>query len=233
MASHEIPRALTRRDVLIGAGPALLAAGAVAAESPASTPRAGAFDVARFIDDCRRANREADAQSAMREVLARALADPGAVLAGVGEPQKGGLKALYRSPELTILNIVWAPLMQLLPHDHGMWAVIGIYTGREDNIFWERRDASVAAKGAAAIGRGDTIALPADVVHSVANPVAKLTGAIHIYGGDFFAGGRTEWDPETLAPRPWSIQGAVRQFEESNARFYGPGAAACEAGNPA
>ena len=84
-----------------------------------------------------------------------------------------------------------------------------------------------------AIGLGDTVALPADVVHSVANPVAKLTGAIHIYGGDFFAGGRTEWDPETLAPRPWSIQGAVRQFEESNARFFGAGAAACGTGGTA
>jgi predicted metal-dependent enzyme (double-stranded beta helix superfamily) len=25
-----------------------------------------------------------------------------------------------------------------LPLNHGMWAVIGIYTGREDNIFWRR-----------------------------------------------------------------------------------------------
>ena len=23
-----------------------------------------------------------------------------------------------------------------MPHDHRMWAVIGVYTGREDNIFW-------------------------------------------------------------------------------------------------
>lgn len=233
MARKGIPRALTRRDMLVGAGSTLLAGAAAAADLPSASPRSRAFDVARFIDDCTRANHEADAQAAIREVLARALGDPGAVLAGVGEPQKGGLKALHRSPELTILNIVWAPLMQLLPHDHGMWAVIGIYTGREDNIFWERRGASVAAKTAAAIGRGDTVTLPADVVHSVANPVAKLTGAIHIYGGDFFAGGRTEWDPETLAPRPWSIQGAVRQFEESNARFFGAGAAACGTGDTA
>ena len=26
----------------------------------------------------------------------------------------------------------------------------------------------------------------------------RLTGAIHIYGGDFFAAERSEWDPETL-----------------------------------
>jgi predicted metal-dependent enzyme (double-stranded beta helix superfamily) len=25
-----------------------------------------------------------------------------------------------------------------MPHNHQMWAVIGVYTGREDNIFWRR-----------------------------------------------------------------------------------------------
>jgi predicted metal-dependent enzyme (double-stranded beta helix superfamily) len=210
----------TRRDLLLGAGSALIAGQAVGVSQPAPAG-SGPFDVQRFIDDCVRANGEADAQGAVRAVLDRAIDDPAALLRGVGEPQKGGLKALHRSPQLTILNIVWSPQLQLPPHDHNMWALIGIYTGREDNIFWERRDASLAATRAAAIGRGDVIALPTDVIHSVSNPIGKLTGAIHIYGGDFFAGGRTEWDPETLAPRPWSIQGAVHQFEEANARFYG------------
>jgi len=213
---------VTRRDVLLGAGSLAVAADAFGASSPGAAPKAGAFDTNAFVEECMRASQStAEAQAAVREVLARALSDPSAVVAGVGEPQKGGLQALHRSPSLTILNIVWAPLMQLLPHDHNMWALIGIYTGREDNIFWERRDASVAATHASAIGRGDVIALPSDVIHSVANPIGKLTGAIHIYGGDFFAPGRTEWDPESLAPRPWSIQGAVHQFEESNERFFG------------
>jgi predicted metal-dependent enzyme (double-stranded beta helix superfamily) len=26
--------------------------------------------------------------------------------------------------------------MTLLPHNHRMWAVIGIYTGGENHIFW-------------------------------------------------------------------------------------------------
>lgn len=222
MASDQSIRAITRRDLLVGAGSALVTARAIAAEPPSVTPRNAKLNVDSFVDACTRANDgTAEAQAAVQEVLRRAMSDPAAVLAGVGEPTKGGLRALYRSADLTILNIVWAPLMQLLPHDHNMWALIGIYTGREDNIFWQRREASIVATGAQAIARGDVIALPRDVIHSVANPIGKLTGAIHIYGGDFFAGGRTEWDPETLAGRPWSIQGAVRQFEESNGRFFG------------
>jgi hypothetical protein len=33
----------------------------------------------------------------------------------------------------------------------------------------------------------------------VTNPIPRLTGAIHVYAGDFFAAERSEWDPETLA----------------------------------
>lgn len=216
------PPAITRREMLIAGGAALLLSRAAGSATPTARPRVEAFDVEGFIDACVRASDgTASTQGAVQEVLARAMSNPAAVLAGVGEPVAGGLQALHRSPSLTILNIVWAPWMQLLPHDHNMWALIGIYTGREDNIFWERRQDQVTATGAAAVATGDVMALPTDVIHSVANPIGKLTGALHIYGGDFFAGGRTEWDPETLTGRPWSIQGAIRQFQESNDRYFG------------
>jgi predicted metal-dependent enzyme (double-stranded beta helix superfamily) len=141
------------------------------------------------------------------------MSQPRAVLAGMGEPEKGGIHPLYRSPDLTILNIVWSPLMQLMPHEHRMWSLIGIYTGREDNIFWDRREGTIAAVKAAALASGSVLALPSDVIHSVTNPIEKLTGAIHIYGGDFFATPRSEWDPETLAEREWNIQRALKRFQ--------------------
>lgn len=160
------------------------------------------------------------AQSGVQDVMARAMSNPGAVLAGVGEPQEGGIKTLYRSPNLTVLNIVWSPLMQLMPHEHNMWSVIGIYTGREDNIFWQRQDGRVSAVKATALSQGNVVPLPRDVIHSVSNPIERLTGAIHIYGGDFFATPRSEWDPETLSEREWNIQRAIQIFEQSNDRFF-------------
>ena len=63
------------------------------------------------------------------------------------------------------------------------------------------------------------MSLEKDVIHSVANPIEKLTGAIHVYGGDFFAVTRSEWDPETLSERSWDIQKAIRIFKDSNERF--------------
>jgi predicted metal-dependent enzyme (double-stranded beta helix superfamily) len=67
--------------------------------------------------------------------MERAVAEPDAVLKGLGEPQSGGISKLYHGDDLTIINVVWSPFMTVLPHNHEMWAVIGVYTGREDNIF--------------------------------------------------------------------------------------------------
>lgn len=218
---------ISRRDVLVGTGAALAASHGLAQSAP--TRRTPRFDIHSFVEECRRANQEtaADKQTALRELLSRAISEPRSVLAAVGEPQKGGIQTLYRAADLTILNIVWAPLMQLLPHEHRMWSVIGIYSGREDNIFWERRQGRIAATRAAAISTGDVVTLPLDVIHSVANPIEQLTGAIHIYGGDFFATPRSEWDPGSLEQRAWSIERALELFAHSNDRYLawqGPGA---------
>ena len=96
------------------------------------------FDLDRFIEDCRAAVREDPSHKAAREVLARANSNPAAILAALGEPTTAGVTPLYRSEELTILNVIWGRGMTIMPHDHRMWAVIGVYTGREDNIFWRR-----------------------------------------------------------------------------------------------
>jgi hypothetical protein len=41
---------------------------------------------------------------------------------------------------------------------------------------------------------GDAEPLGHNVIHSVTNPIPRLTVAMHVYGGDFFAAERSEWD---------------------------------------
>ena len=48
------------------------------------------------------------------------------------------------------------------------------------------------------------------------NPIGRLTGAIHVYGGDFFGVPRKEWDPERLTEQPYDVQKTLQLFEESN-----------------
>jgi predicted metal-dependent enzyme (double-stranded beta helix superfamily) len=181
------------------------------------------FDLDRFIADCREAVAADPTHKSARDVVARAVADPSAVIAGLGPPARAGIDGLHHSDELTILNVVWGPGMTIMPHNHLMWAVIGIYTGREDNIFWRRipheAGGRIEAAGAKSLGERDAEPLGRDIIHTVTNPLPRLTGAIHVYGGDFFAVARSEWDPETLRERVFDLEGAKRLFEEANARL--------------
>ncbi len=181
------------------------------------------FEVERFVADCRAALSADEPHGAIREVVARAVSEPSAVLRAVGEPRRAELRKLYGSGDLTILNVVWAPGMTLLPHDHRMWAVIGIYTGREDNIFWRRVPGSpggkVEAVSARALSEKDSAPLGHQVIHSVTNPIPRLTGAISVYGGDFFGVHRSEWDAETLLEQPSDGERTMRRFEEANALY--------------
>lgn len=181
------------------------------------------FDLDRFVADCREANAENDAHKAIQELAARAVSDPRALMQGLGEPQRAGVEKLFHSDELTVLNVIWGPQMTLMPHNHEMWAVIGVYTGREDNIFWrrlpERGDGKVRAAGAKELCVGDVAPLGRDIIHSVTNPIPRMSGAIHIYGGDFFETPRSEWDPETLVEGSYDVEKNMRLFEESNIRL--------------
>lgn len=176
-----------------------------------------------FIEECKTTVASTDSDPlAIRDVVGRAVSDPSGVLAGIGEPESAGFQTLYQSEELTILNFAWAPLMTLLPHNHNdMWAVVGLYSGREDNIFWRRSDDGIEAAGADALTEKSVSVLGGEVIHSVINPIRRLTLALHVYGGDFFAPGRSEWDPETLSERPFDVDASRALFKEANERFAG------------
>jgi predicted metal-dependent enzyme (double-stranded beta helix superfamily) len=177
------------------------------------------FDLDQFIDDCRAALAADRSHKLVREVVARAVAEPRAVLDRLGEPKRAALQKLYQSPELTILNVVWGPGQTVRPHNHRMWAVIGLYGGREDNVFWRRIPGDprkLEAAGARALGTRDAEPLGPDIIHSVTNPLSRLTGALHVYGGDFFAAERSEWDPESLLEGPFDVARVMREFEAAN-----------------
>lgn len=178
------------------------------------------FSLDQFVADCAAAVSADPSHKTVRDVVARAVREPRAVLAALGEPQRAGFHVLFNSPSVTVMNLVWGPSMTIMPHDHRMWAVIGIYTGREDNIFWRRlpEDAGrdIEAAGARSLCVGESCALGADIIHSVLNPIPRLTGAIHVYGGDFIAQERSAWDAEHLREQPYDSAKVRVLFEESN-----------------
>jgi predicted metal-dependent enzyme (double-stranded beta helix superfamily) len=177
------------------------------------------FDRDRFVADCTASLSESDSQAAIHEHLARAVSDHASVLTAMGEPSEAGFDILVASPQLTIFAAKWAPNMTLSPHNHLMWALIGIYTGREDNIFWKRTANGLHAGGASALFAGDVASLPREVIHSVTNPLGRFTAGLHIYGGDFFETERSLWNAETLAEERSNGERVRAMFAAENAKL--------------
>src|SRR5499425_2384276 len=178
------------------------------------------FDVDRFVAECRAALTERAPELAIKELLQGAVAHPAAVEAALGTPSEGRIKPLHHSPELTIIQVVWTPGLVAWPHDHRMWAVVGLYGGREDNTFYRRTPEGLQVAGGKQLETGSVAVLGQSVIHSVANPLGVFTGAIHIYGGDFFGTPRSEWDRETLQEQPYNVERAHKLFSDANERWF-------------
>ena len=179
------------------------------------------FDLDRFISACADAAAESTPTKAVSEVVAQAVSESVAIQQTLGTPERAEIQRLHVSDKLTVLNVIWAPRMTLMPHNHNMWAVIGVYGGREDNIFWRRCKDNchglIEAAGAKSIGPAEVRPLGPEIIHSVTNPTAKFTGAIHVYGGNFFTTERSEWDPEKLEEHPYDIEKNLNLFKQANA----------------
>jgi predicted metal-dependent enzyme (double-stranded beta helix superfamily) len=173
------------------------------------------FDLDAFISDCSAATAEDRPHHAVKEVLDRVLRSPESVADALAH-DRGDLTLLHHTADLTIVNAVWAPGMTLYPHDHRMWAAIGIYTGQEDNAFFRRGPDGIAESGGRQIEAGEVLLLGSETIHSVSNPRRTFTGAIHVYGGDFVNQPRSQWDPVTDEEQPFDLGQVRQEFARAN-----------------
>jgi predicted metal-dependent enzyme (double-stranded beta helix superfamily) len=179
------------------------------------------FDVEDFLRGCRAALDEEAPHRALREVVESAVS-AGDHVAEALRPQSAGFTLLHHAADLTVLHVVWAPRMTIYPHDHRMWAVIGIYAGQEDNRFFRRTAPTsgvITESGGKRLGEGEVAVLGVNTIHSVTNPRDRLTGALHVYLGDFVNEPRSQWGPGPRAERPYDVAAARQQFVEANARW--------------
>jgi hypothetical protein len=156
-----------------------------------------------------------EAHTKVREVLQQALADPAAssppwradrrrarhpLSLGRADHHQRGLEAVRGDP----------------PHNHQTWASsASTPAARTTSSGGAARTIRPASRprGARCLRAGDLAPLGRDIIHSVVNPLARPTGAIHIYGGDFFTIARSEWDDETLTEQPYDQAKTRALFE--------------------
>ncbi len=174
------------------------------------------FDIDQFLAECRAAIIEAEPRAAIKEVLERAVAAPDQVASAL-PAERAAVVPLYAADDLSVLHVVWAPGMHFRPHNHLMWAAIGMYGGQEDNAFYRRMGTGLAESGGRQLRISDVLLLGADTIHAVTNPLRTFAGAIHVYGGDITTrSGRSEWDGERGGEAPYDFARTRRYFEEAN-----------------
>src|SRR5436305_174987 len=139
------------------------------------------FEIQEFVAQCQAALKEHSPQLTIKDLMAQALSCPEEVAAALGPATKAEIATVHHSPELTVLRVIWAPGMTIYPHDHRMWAVIGLYGGQEDNTFFRRTRHGLARAGGKDLEHGDAVLLGEEVIHAVTNPRTTFAEAIHIY----------------------------------------------------
>jgi predicted metal-dependent enzyme (double-stranded beta helix superfamily) len=177
------------------------------------------LEVEEIVSRCQAALGEATPALAVRDVLDELVREPRPLEAAVGEVGQGGIERLHDAPDQTVLRVAWTPGMRLYPHDHQMWAVVGIYGGEEDNTFYRRSPEGLQTSGGKELPAGDVLVLGDDAIHSVENTRREYAVALLVYGGDFFAKSRSEWDWETLTERPRDLDGTLQLFAEAEERY--------------
>jgi predicted metal-dependent enzyme (double-stranded beta helix superfamily) len=175
--------------------------------------------VDEIVARCQEALKEHTPSLAVRDVLAELVSGRIDLEDALGPVSGGGITSLHNTADLTVLHVAWTPGMALYPHEHRMWAVIGMYGGQEDNAFFRRARGGLEAAGGRELPAGEVLVLGDDAIHSVSNSRKEFAVALHVYGGDFFSVERSEWDPETFEERPRDFERTQRLFDEANARW--------------
>lgn len=167
------------------------------------------FDVDVFVAECRAALAEPTPMLAVKPILDRVVADPGALASALGaEP---GAVVLHRSDDLTVLSIVVpSGSRPSVPHDHRMWAVVGVYAGQEDNQFYRREGAGLVESGGRSLRVSETLAMGDHTIHAIRNPLEhRALAAIHVYGGDLLGAARSMFPPPDFREHPFDDRAVI------------------------
>lgn len=160
-----------------------------------------------FVTQCLDAVTADRAATAAKEVVERAVCNRRLAEELADET---GVRTLHRGEDLTVLHVVipkrpvGAP--NPVPHDHLMWAVIGIVHGGEDNEFFRRSAHTIEPSGGRLLTEGDVLAMGKGTIHAVKNPSSgRTSSALHVYGGDLIATARSMWCEPDRREQPYDF----------------------------
>lgn len=186
------------------------------------------FDFSRFAEACQTSLKMPDPADAVRKIMSDAMTVPTSIESALGteelnEGDSAKYVFLHQSPALTILKVVMPGNLLSPPHNHLIWAVIGIYKGRENNIFYRREGDRIVETGRRDLVAPEVMMLTPDVIHGISNPIAHQSYALHVYGGSLANPARSLWNPFTLKEEPFQIPALLNYEREMMQRTAGKG----------
>lgn len=154
-----------------------------------------------------------------RRVLSEALADETDWLDPQHQTRDGEdwmLHPLLREPDgsLSVLAAVFRPGVVCPAHDHGSWAVVGVYRGRERETRYRfsGRAGRLVVDRVLVSPRGTVTVVPDGAIHTVEALDEQDAVSIHVYGTDIVTqhrhtydlgtGAATRFAPAFAAPDP-------------------------------
>lgn len=161
------------------------------------------FDRHQFVDECLDAGRGSAPAEAVRELVERAVRAPTSLEDAFGHTMgfDGGI--LHHSAEMTIQYLVFPPGYRTGIHEHLLWAVIGPWSGFEDNdLYRVDEDGQLNQITSIRADTGHALVFEADAIHDAAAPLETWSAALHVYGGALFDQPAREWTGTSPTAQP-------------------------------
>ena len=195
------------------------------------------MDISELIDACREVAGGDTPTRDVSELVGAFLHQPN--LPGLlGDGDRSTYEALYQGEDILVLHGVVPPTpAPVAPHDHRMWAVIGVYQGLEHNQTFVRAEGGgLESVDRFTVAAGEVRTLDPSTIHSVQARGDRYLGAIHVYGGDLFGTPRSTWVGDVECPMDESALPAfferLRRHETELGRAMTPDEVATFLGGP-
>lgn len=169
------------------------------------------FSIDQFITDCREAAVGENAFEATSEIMRQAVNDPAAVRAAISPPAEltyvgdmaiGFDKILFEDATVTVFLVDTEPGHLQPPHDHQMYALIGVYEGVERNRFFARENGGLKPAGEQNIEAGKVLRIHPSTIHAISASGSESCRALHVYLGGLSSIDRSLFDPQSGKEEP-------------------------------
>src|SRR3981081_2776412 len=128
------------------------------------------FDIGEFVKRCFEGLETDSPVEVISDLLTVTVSKPDRLIDGLPDAL-GQELVLFRDARLTIVQVTIGPGLQYPPHNHGMEAAIGLYSGLERNLWYDAAPSdSILVRAASELRAKDSLTMNGGVIHAVANP---------------------------------------------------------------